>query len=145
LGLTAEEQALAGERIVALGLRGTNVSLVATDRASNVTPSDTYAALRTALASREWALVILDPLSRWAPGVETSNEGATVAVELLEALSELPGRPNVIVAHHTNKQSRREGNKAGSAAIRGVTGLTDAWRWEAQLAGSTEEDLTLAC
>lgn len=145
LGLTAEERHLAGERIVALGLRGTNVSLVSMDKAGHVFPSETHVALAAKLAEREWSLLIFDPLSRWAPGVEGSNEAATMTVELLEVLSTAPGAPTVMVAHHTGKASRRDGNRSGGAASRGVTGLTDAWRWEAQITGKAEDDLALSC
>ena len=76
-----------------------------------------------------WDAVILDPLSRFAgPDVETDNAAATRLVQVLERFTKLPGGPAVIVAHHTTKASRAEGEIAATA-VRGSSALTDGARW----------------
>ena len=76
-----------------------------------------------------WDAVILDPLSRFAgPDVETDNSAATRLVQVLERFTKLPGSPAVIVAHHTTKASRSEG-EIGATAVRGSSALTDGARW----------------
>lgn len=137
--LTEEERRLANTRIVPLGLVGRTVALV--DVVGNaVQPSALHGALEELVSAEECAMVILDPLSRWAPHVEADNAAATAAITALERLAHA-SRGTVIVAHHTAKWSRREGNKGESAGARGVTGLIDGVRFVSGLDGATEEDL----
>lgn len=73
-----------------------------------------------------WSLVVIDPLARWAGAdTESDNSAATRFVQAVESLCEAPGLPTVIVAHHSSKDSR----KAGEADSRGVTAITDGFRW----------------
>lgn len=84
-----------------------------------------------AVAERDgpWDVVILDPLSRFAgPDVEVDNSAATRLIQVLERFAKLPGEPAVIVAHHTTKAARKEGD-TGANAVRGASGLTDGARW----------------
>ena len=143
LDLTAHERNLAEQNIVPLGLAGQHVGLVETTPKGTF-PSALHAALIEKLSAAEYDLVILDPLSRWAPDCESSNATATSAIQALEALTKAPGNPTVLVAHHTPKWSRREGTPTDSTAARGVTGLVDAVRWCAVLGGRTETDISLA-
>lgn len=77
-----------------------------------------------------WSLVVLDPLARWAgPDVESDNSAATRFVQAVESLIDAPGRPTVLVAHHTSKDAR----KSGKADSRGVTAITDGFRWAGAL------------
>lgn len=79
-----------------------------------------------------WRLVVLDPLSRFAgPLAEKDNYAATALVETLEALREAPGRPAVLVAHHTNKGGLSGGTDQGAA--RGSSALVDGVRWVCNL------------
>lgn len=81
-----------------------------------------------------WSLVILDPVSRFAGGdTETDNRAATAFVQVLETLTQAPGSPAVLVAHHTNKTSRGAGGPEATD-LRGVTGLSDGIRWQAGMA-----------
>jgi hypothetical protein len=76
-------------------------------------------------------LIVLDPLSRFA-GVETEtdNAAATRFVQAIESLTEAPGNPTVLVAHHTTKTSRKGEDPALDAtAARGASALTDGVRW----------------
>ena len=77
-----------------------------------------------------WALIILDPLSRFAgPDTESNNAAATKFAQAVETLCELPGTPAVLCAHHSSKLSVREGRNDS----RGVSGLRDAFRFVSTL------------
>ncbi|MBI3072894.1 MAG: AAA family ATPase [Deltaproteobacteria bacterium] len=83
-------------------------------------------------AGREWALIILDPASRFAgPDVEIDNAAATRFIQALERFTEVPGNPTLLFSHHTTKASRTGASDAVSA--RGASGLTDGVRWQANL------------
>lgn len=80
--------------------------------------------VRARLASEpygEWAMIALDPLSRFgALDVETDNAAATRLVEVFESFAQVAGRPTVVVSAHTSKASRTaEGtpDPRGSSAI----------------------------
>ncbi len=81
-----------------------------------------------------FALVILDPLSRFAGfDVEKDNPAATRFVQVLESFTSKPcGEPNVLVAHHLRKIGQDEDREA-SQAIRGAVGLVDGVRFAAIL------------
>jgi RecA-family ATPase len=133
LRLTDKEQQLAADRVVILPLAGARLSL--TDEAGARTPVFEELHDRLVSSEHEWRLVALDPLSRFA-GVhaEVDNHAATVFIETLEALTQVPGRPTVLVAHHTTKLSRSsEGDGSAAIAARGATALTDGARWVANL------------
>lgn len=77
-----------------------------------------------------WSLIVIDPLARWAGAdTESDNAAATRFVQACESLSDAPGNPSVIVAHHSSKDSR----KNDTVDSRGVTGITDGFRWGATL------------
>ena len=140
--LTDEEADAAAANIVPLPLRGTPVGLVEGENRS-VGPTAAFHALREQLGRDDYRLVVLDPLARFAPDVESNNAAATAAVQVVEELTKGPGHPTVIVCHHSNKESRKTGSEGGPGMNRGVTGLHDAARWEAQLLGKGEDDLAL--
>lgn len=140
--MTRDEMNLAYQRIVPLGLMGQHVSLASVD-GTTVTPSASHAELLRLLSQREYAAVLLDPMSRWAGGLESDNNLATRGIQLFEQLAEA-SKATVIVAHHTSKLSRREGSGDHGSAARGVTGITDGVRWVVELLGKGEDDLELA-
>ena len=77
-----------------------------------------------------WSLVVLDPLARWAgPDVEADNAAATRFVQAVESLVDAPGNPTVLVAHHSSKAARTN----GKADSRGVSAITDGFRWAGTL------------
>ncbi len=53
-------------------------------------------------------------------------------VTAIESLVSLTGA-TVLVAHHTNQASRAKGTKLTAASSRGVTSLTDGFRWAASM------------
>ena len=141
LRLSPEEREDVGRFIVPLGMAGHPVALV--HRKGGVLEnSETHLSIMEQLTAREYVALILDPLSRWAPDCESDNASATAAIQAFELFCQAPGRPSVIIAHHTGKQSRREGNTGGAVDARGVTGLTDAARWASSLGGKGEDDIT---
>lgn len=80
-----------------------------------------------------WSLVVLDPLARWSgPDVEQDNTAATRFVQAVESLCEAPGQPTVLVAHHSSKTARA----TGKVDSRGVTAITDGFRWQGTLRSS---------
>jgi RecA-family ATPase len=140
--LTPEELADAAANIVPMGLHGEHVNLIEGE-GRDVSTTAVFRAFERRLAEGEFALLIFDPLSRFAPDAESNNAAVTMAVQAFESLTMGPGNPSVLLCHHSNKQSRADGSKGGANMVRGVTGLTDAVRWECQLTGSTEDDLAL--
>lgn len=98
-------------------------------------PSRAAQVLRKRLDETEepWAAVILDPLSRFAGAdAEKDNRAATSLVQVLETLTEAPGGPAVLVAHHTSQGARQAGTLEATDA-RGVTGISDGIRWQCGL------------
>jgi len=96
--------------------------------------TDVHGALMEYLeAHGPWSLIVLDPASRFH-GLENENDnaGATQFVRLLEALTKAPGRPTVVAAHHTNKNSISADTTDQSAA-RGASSFVDSSRWVANL------------
>jgi len=75
-----------------------------------------------------FALVIIDPLSRFGGSdAETDNAAGTRFVQAAESIANATGA-SVIVAHHSNKLSRG-GGKVETSSARGVTSLTDGARY----------------
>lgn len=84
-------------------------------------------------APPQWSAVILDPAARFAgQESETDNAAATRFVEVLEQLTKLPGRPAVILAHHTNKGAL-SATWTDQGAARGSSAFVDGVRWVANL------------
>lgn len=90
-------------------------------------------------------LVILDPASYFmGPECEVDNAAATDWITLLNQLTQTPGNPAVLIAHHTNKGALRPntGDNASSmnqGAARGSSALVDGVRWVAALQKKQEE------
>ena len=156
MGLNEAERKAAVARLWIGALAGVDVELVRRDENDNIVEADNAPQLRELLREElardlearaadlaadlaehagpdGWALVIVDPLSRFG-GVdtETDNGAATRAVQALERLTELPGGPAVMVAHHERKGSAKDAS-AGQEAIRGSSAIVDAARWVARL------------
>jgi len=147
----------AAERIVVLPLAGRDVSLVDGPNArigklsssSSQTAGDLARLLEEDGQRRgDWALVVVDPLSRFA-GIdsEKDNAAATRFIQELERFTEAPGTPTVLVAHHASQDGRtksKNGEQADDTHARGVTALSDGVRWHAALAKRDADDVRLA-
>jgi hypothetical protein len=161
MGLDDNRRALAAKRIWLLPLAGRQVSLTGDQQSSRGSPSAFFGGdsadglpvtpLFWELVGRleegsqspgfePWRLVVLDPLSRFAGlEVETDSAQATRFIQAVERLtSPAAGKPTVLLTHHTNKASRREGQSSASdmaaaTAARGSSALTDGVRWQASL------------
>lgn len=133
--LTDEQAELAADRIVIIALSGTPVALTESDGRGNVKETPFLAELRSQLETgKDWRLVILDPLSRFAGNdTEKDNAVATRFIQAVETLLSAPGGPTVLLAHHTTKTSRTSDSSSDATAARGASGLTDGVRWVANL------------
>jgi hypothetical protein len=149
VGLSPAQRARVAERLVVLPLAGVDVALTRTvdphDKGGGLPVTEATHALVERLRSdrvrsidgteraREWRLVVLDPLSRFAGAdVETDNAAATRFVQVLETIVTVPGTPTVLVGHHTTKADRRESSSDDTGA-RGASGLSDGMRWHASM------------
>ena len=140
LNLTDEQREIASRRVVVLPLAG-HPEMALTQEEGPGTSVETPAA-RALLARLDddageddegWALVVLDPASRFAgPDMEKDNAAATRFVQVLERLAGVQGRPSVLVAHHTPKTARGEGKPTAMDA-RGSSAFSDGVRWQADL------------
>lgn len=123
--------------LMILPLAGVPVQLVsAQDRNGKPEETPFFHELRRRIegAGVDWRLLVLDPLSRWAgPETETDNFAATRFVAAVESLSQVPGNPTVLLAHHTTKAARRGLDAGEATAARGASALTDGVRWVANL------------
>ncbi len=119
-------------RLVVAPLAGAMVALVTPGEHPQPDAEDLVERLRELADGREYAAVLLDPLSRFGgPEAETDNHAATVAITALEHLTTLPGRPAVLVAVHERKGGQGVGQ--GADAVRGSSALVDGARWVARM------------
>jgi hypothetical protein len=119
-------------------LAGVSVALTQSPSPGVIVATQMADMLRQRLEQRgvEWALVVIEPLSRWAGGgIEADNEAATRFVQIVESFNELPGRPTVLLAHHSSKVSAKD----GASDARGVTGIRDGFRWMAAMDAFEDE------
>lgn len=123
------------DHLVVWSLRGAQAALVEGE-GGGYGPTAFSVALREVVQSQEHALVIVDPLSRFAgPDTETSNAAGTAFVRELEALTETRGAPTVLFSHHVSK-----GSDLGSMfAARGASALSGGVKWQANLKGLEDE------
>ncbi len=137
LGLTPREHQQIGANLMVRGLSGESSRIHRVDRKTgNDEPTKFLEDLYRFLRNHEWRLIILDPLARFAcADAELDAGSGTGFVERIEEMARLiPGRPAVLVSHHTTKASR-EGGEARANAARGTSALSDGFRWQAQLTG----------
>lgn len=128
LGLSRAERIDVASRIDLLPLAGQSVELTCAVDRGLVVETPAAELLRRHLGARgvAWALVAIDPLSRWAGGgAERDNEAATRFVQTMETFTAAPGDPTVLGAHHSAKAAARDGN----ADARGVSALHDGFRF----------------
>lgn len=124
--------------ITVIALTGLHCAMLERDERGNVTEAPFLDWLRAyLLATGPYALVVLDPLTRFAgPEAEKDNAQATRFVQAVESLVTPSGGATVLVAHHTNKVARGGGD-VGTAASRGSSALTDGFRWVASMSAQT--------
>jgi RecA-family ATPase len=128
--LRPDEVELAARRVIVGPLAGEDVSLVTEDGEVSARAEALYARLEAMSDENDpWALILVDPLSRFGGiGAEADNALATRAIQALERLTRLPGRPAVLMAHH-----ERKGGGDGAEAVRGASAIVDGARWVARL------------
>jgi hypothetical protein len=138
--LTDAQLALAGRNIVCLPLAGQPVALVDAEGQDSAALIELRTRLQADSAS-PWRLVILDPLSRFAAAdTEKDQAAATRFIQAVESIAlAAPGKPSVLVAHHTNKIARTEGLRASASDARGASAITDGARWAANLESNGDD------
>lgn len=89
---------------------------------------------RTRAPEGGWRLIIFDPLVKFLPpGAESDNVLASKFVDVIARWPKtLPGNPTLLMAHHTNKQSRK-GTGGDASAARGSSALTDSFRCQVNI------------
>lgn len=140
LGFTEEDRLAAMDRLVALPGAALPLQLLATNKAGLMRSPFLLNLLKRLEGEEPLSLIILDPLSRFAPpDSEADPHAATRLIEALEALCALPGSPAVIAAHHVRKQPTALPGAAKAALsagdVRGSSALVDGARWVAGLEG----------
>lgn len=131
MGLDRDQRERASKVIVALPLAGIPVALTARDERGNTATTQILESLQRHLRDRQWSLIILDPLSRFAgDDTEIDNAAATRFVQAVETLVKAPGSPTVLVSHHSGKSDDDGGPK-----VRGSSAIEDGFRWVATMNG----------
>src|SRR5690606_13939290 len=93
---------------------------------------------RIGATGRSFKLIVMDPLSRFAgPEAEVDNAAATALVQDFERLTQMQGKPAVLVAAHERKRGKTEDESADMT--RGASALTDGARWVARLEPESKE------
>lgn len=133
--LTDAQVEKARRNIVALPLAGTVVNLIKSEDGETAETAIMSALKKRLNDGPDWRALVFDPLSRFAGfDSEKDNAAATTFISVMESFTKAPGRPTVLIAHHTNKASRQEGAERGNAAnARGASALVDGVRWAASL------------
>lgn len=127
------------DSIVALPLSGVPAPMVTQGR-HGYEDGEFLTWLREYVATGDWRMIGIDPLSRFAGlDAETDNAAATRFVQSLESLATV-SQATVLAAHHTNKLSRANGAHVTTASARGASALTDGVRWVATLSSERIED-----
>lgn len=133
--LDARARALVSERVFAVGLAGhSDIALSQSeDSGEGARTAAAVALIERVKASGPWALIVIDPLSRFAgPDTEKDNAAATRLVQIVEGLTATDDQPTVLVCCHTSQAARQAGS-SDATGIRGVTGLGDGGRFAAML------------
>ncbi len=119
------------DSIVTLPLAGVACPMIASDLTGDPVDAPFLHWLRAYLGTHgPWALVVVDPLSRFAGAdAEKDNAAATRFVQALESLTPASGGATVLSSHHSNKISRAAGARVDTSSARGSTALTDGVRW----------------
>ena len=141
LNLDQNELDLVEQRLILLPLAGEQVALdSAKSHGHKGTPALDALQRQLSASSNPWRLVVLDPLARWAgPDTEIDNDAATRFVTSIEALTRVPGRPTVLLAHHSTKEARHYKKLDKTSVARGAGALTDGARWMATLQTDAKE------
>lgn len=136
----------AAARTLVLPLAGTGDNRLVTENADRtVTKSERadelLAYLKSVAPPEGWALVLVDPFSRFAGmDAEVDNAAATRTMEVLELLTKLPGAPAVLVTHHTRKRGKDDNGADPVELIRGSSAIKDAARWAVMLDADPEDE-----
>lgn len=133
----------AAKLIVPLALAGRDVKLTRRlDRGeAGLGETPLVQRIRDRLLDRpSWSLLMFDPFARFSGAdAEADNDAATNMVTIFESFGQVAGKPNLLVSHHTTKESRRNEDDVANAG-RGASGLYDGFRWQPVLKPRREFD-----
>lgn len=118
-----------------------SAALLKVDTFGGITRSAAFLDLLERCKREQYRLVIIDPLVSWA-GIANENDNAAmqaVALALIDIATASNGA--VLVLHHANKASKRQGDMAQTSA-RGASSLLDAARWVMSMRTLTDKDIS---
>ena len=126
-----EHRKLAGDRLHVAALVGVAAALVNDGKETELTGE-----IEAHLADLDgWALVVIDPVARFGQGDENDNRAATQLVNVCERFTRAPGKPAVLMLHHTRKLGKdANANGLDVDQLRGASAFKDAARWAALMA-----------
>ena len=128
-GLTKDQLDLVTNNLKVLSLRGKTAYLV-DDQGQ---PSNNFNNIQEQLNDDEpWAFMVFDPLARFQRDAEKDASEATSCLAMFEQLTALPGKPTVLIVHHTTKGGNKDtiDDALSVGALRGSGALSDAGRWQ---------------
>jgi RecA-family ATPase len=132
-------QSLARDRDEVVGLLEQNLGVVSTrGKAARIDDADETFYEELVDGCKGARLFIVDPLRRLHGGDENDSRLMTAVCERLEALCDSTGAA-VLVTHHTNKHTL----PTLQQAVRGSSAVTDAIRWQLNLALMSEQEAQL--
>ncbi len=129
-----DEKNLVSKRLAVMSFMGKQPAITSKGGAATPFYEKFLKALKAKEPSGGWALIILDPVSRFfGPDTETDNKAATEFIALLENITlELKGKPTVMFSHHMSKHSSGT-TSTNQNASRGASGISAGSRWQANL------------
>jgi len=133
LELGEADRQLAYANLVTLPAYGANAAFLSPQTGGGLCESPNHIEISKYLtANGPWSLIALDPASRFM-GIddENDNAAATQFIRTLERLTQAPGSPTVLIAHHTSKGGIV--NEHSQASARGASAFVDGARWMVSL------------
>lgn len=94
-------------------------------------PDSFFEKIREVLSHKHYKLIIIDPLISIISGLglsENDNGEMQVLISEIRAISR-DFNTAILLVHHTNKESRKEGEQASGTALRGASAIGDGCRF----------------
>lgn len=140
-GFNPEHMRTAPSRVLWRSFRGDPWRLVAQSKDNGVEATADFRDLRAYLEENgPWAMIVIDPLSRFLPIEENDNPAMHQAAAEIENLCKVPGNPAVVVVAHTRKPADKGGRVMDLSQhdVRGASAVVNAARLVIMLAPGAE-------